>query len=146
MRSRRANRNAHGRTRAPGQLAAVLLLTAISIAARAAEVEGAELYMQNCSNCHGVYGEGDGSVSPDLAVAMLDLRYLSARNDGVFPTKFVREIIDGRETRAAHGPVGMPVWGAEFARDEGPDAAAEERVQDKINALVDYLKAIQLKQ
>ena len=65
---------------------------------------GADLYQLNCANCHGTFGEGDGAVTPDLSVVLLDLRYLSARNDGAFPQEFVVSIIDGRETRAAHGP------------------------------------------
>jgi mono/diheme cytochrome c family protein len=136
--------NTHRRARTATQLAAAVLMPIISVAAAAADYNGADLYMLNCSNCHGVYGEGDGTVTPDLAVVMLDLRYLSERNGGVFPLEFVREIIDGRETRAAHGPVGMPVWGAEFARGEGLDTAAEARVQAKIDALVSYLEGMQL--
>ena len=66
--------------------------------------DGAELYALNCSNCHGIYGEGDGVVTPDLSVVLLDLRYLSSRNDGQFPSQFVNSIIDGRGMRAAHGP------------------------------------------
>ncbi len=99
---------------------------------------GAALYLDNCANCHGTYGEGDGPMAPALAVALRDLRSLSARNDGQFPERFVRNIIDGRAMRAAHGPEGMPVWGAEFAR-EGDGAAAEA----KIHALVDFLRRIQ---
>ena len=108
------------------------------------EYDGGELYALNCSNCHGTYGEGDGAVTPDLSVVLLDLRYLAARNGGVFPAGFVREIIDGRETRAAHGPTGMPVWGAEFARGEGTSEAAQERVASKIDAIVDFLDTLQI--
>jgi len=123
-----------------------LLLLAVQASAgdhAASGYDGAELYAQNCSNCHGVYGEGDGAVAPDLSVVVLDLRYLSGRNGGVFPREFVREIIDGRATRAEHGPIGMPVWGAVLARGESLDAAAEQRVDAKIDALVDYLETIQ---
>ena len=105
---------------------------------------GADLYQLNCANCHGTYGEGDGAITPDLSVVLLDLRYMSARNGGTFPEEFVVKIIDGRETRAAHGPAGMPVWGAEFARQEGLDDAAETRVSAKIAALTDFLEDIQL--
>lgn len=108
------------------------------------DFDGAELYALNCSNCHGIYGEGDGAVTPSLSVVLLDLRYLSERNDGSFPTEFVKRIIDGRETRAAHGPTGMPVWGAEFARAEGIGEDAEARVAQRIAAIVDFLETIQL--
>ncbi len=106
--------------------------------------DGAALYAMNCANCHGTYGEGDGAVTPDLNVVLLDLRYLAARNGGDFPAQFVLKIIDGRETRAAHGPSGMPVWGAEFARGEGTSEAAEARVRMKIQAIVDFVESIQI--
>jgi hypothetical protein len=105
--------------------------------------DGTALYLNNCANCHGVYGEGDGIVTPALSVVLLDLRYLSARNDGTFPRQFVTDIIDGRATRAAHGPEGMPVWAAEFSRQEGFDEQAEARVHAKVNALVEFLEQIQ---
>ena len=107
--------------------------------------DGAELYMANCALCHGTYGEGDGIVTPELDVVLNDLRYISARNDGLFPDKFVRDIIDGRSLRVAHGPSGMPVWGEAFTRSEGYSKAAQQRVAEKISALVDYLKFIQRK-
>ena len=106
--------------------------------------DGAELYALNCANCHGTYGEGDGALTPDLNVVLLDLRYLSERNGGTYPAEFVEKIIDGRETRAAHGPTGMPVWGAEFARSEGTSESAEARVSLKIQAIVDFIASIQI--
>ena len=106
--------------------------------------EGSELYLANCANCHGMYGEGDGIVTPSLSVVLQDLRYLSERNDGAFPRWFVTEIIDGRELRLAHGPDGMPVWGEAFTRMEGYGAEAQHRVDQKIDALVDFIESIQI--
>jgi mono/diheme cytochrome c family protein len=106
--------------------------------------EGSELYLANCSNCHGVYGEGDGIVTPSLSVVLQDLRYLAERNDGDFPRWFVTEIIDGRELRLAHGPDGMPVWGEAFTRMEGYGAEAQRRVDQKIDVLVDFIESIQI--
>lgn len=122
----------------------------LAVAAGAAAQEspagpsGTDLYLSNCANCHGDYGEGNGAVTPSLNVVLQDLRYLSARNEGEFPAAFVRQIIDGRETRASHGPPGMPVWGAEFLQREGFDEDAEARVSRRIDALVTFLKAIQI--
>lgn len=125
--------------------AAILFaLSTGATSAEAAEYDGAELYALNCANCHGVYGEGNGAVMPDLSVVLLDLRYLAARNNGEFPMQFVLKIVDGREVRAAHGPSGMPVWGAEFERGEGTNAAAEARVTQKIQAIVDFIGSIQI--
>ena len=114
------------------------------VSAEEIEYNGAELYQLNCANCHGVYGEGDGAVMPDLSVVLLDLRYMAQRNNGEFPTQFTFKIIDGREIRAAHGPEGMPVWGAAFSRGEGLDPQAQARVDAKISALTEYLQSIQV--
>lgn len=137
--------------------ASTLLLAALMIAAQASadgsmpaarepipQYDGGELYALNCANCHGIYGEGDGAMTPDLSVVLLDLRYLSARNQGRYPEDFVTRVIDGRETRAAHGPEGMPVWGAEFARGEGTSDAADARVAAKVGALVQFLSERQI--
>lgn len=126
--------------------ATALLITLLAQPLQAEPIvyDGAELYALNCANCHGIYGEGDGEVTPDLSVVLLDLRYLAARNGGVYPFEFVQQIIDGREMRAAHGPKGMPVWGAEFARGEGTSEAAEARVADKIDAIVGFLDSLQI--
>lgn len=121
-------------------LAAVL----VPLAASAEDYDGAELYMANCSNCHGVYGEGDGIVTPDLAVVLQDLRYITERNNGKFPRRVIAEIIDGRELRLAHGPDGMPVWGSAFSRSEGYSEAAQQRVASKIAALVDFVESMQI--
>jgi len=124
--------------------AMLLLLTLSAGTALADPYDGAELYAMNCSNCHGVYGEGDGVVTPDLSTVMLDLRYLSERNGGTFPTDFVTDVIDGREVRAAHGPAGMPVWGAEFTRSEGLGEDAQARVDEKIAAIARFLETMQI--
>lgn len=128
----------------------LLMMAVVSFAAActpsvsATDYNGADLYQLNCANCHGTFGEGDGAVTPDLSVVLLDLRYLSDRNDDVYPREFVTDIIDGRVTRAAHGPASMPVWGVEFSRTEGLDKEAAARVTAKIDSLVDYLESIQL--
>jgi mono/diheme cytochrome c family protein len=108
------------------------------------DYDGAELYALNCSNCHGVYGEGDGAVTPALSVVLLDLRYLAERNGGRFPSEFVQSIVDGREIRAAHGPSGMPIWGAEFSKGEGLGDDAQDRVTAKIAAVTSFLESIQI--
>lgn len=125
------------------RIVALLALCASAVATEAKDYDGAELYALNCSNCHGIYGEGDGAVSPSLSVVVQDLRYLSQRNGGTFPREFVKQIVDGRETRAAHGPTGMPVWGAEFTRSEGVGEEAQQRVTAKIDAIADFLEEIQ---
>lgn len=107
-------------------------------------VDGSVLFAEHCATCHGVFGEGDGVVAPSLAVVLQDLRYLTERNNGEFPREFIIEIVDGRAMRAAHGPEGMPVWGAELARGEPFTASVEAQVNAKIDALADYLESIQI--
>lgn len=109
-----------------------------------APVDGGALFAEHCANCHGTFGEGDGVLAPSLSVVLQDLRYLRVRNSGEFPRDFIIEIIDGRAGRAAHGPEGMPVWGAELARGEPFDERTEARVNAKIEALADFLESIQI--
>jgi mono/diheme cytochrome c family protein len=129
-----------------GSLCLTLTLMSLPLSAvgEAPSYDGVSLYMNNCANCHGVHGEGDGIVAPALPLVLKDLRYLSARNDGEFPREYVTEIIDGRAFRAAHGPEGMPVWGSVFARAEGFDEAADARVKAKVDAVVEFLEALQI--
>ena len=125
-------------------LAYVLAATAALAQSDAPDSAGVELYLNNCANCHGDYGEGNGIATPSLNVVIKDLRYLSARNGGSFPTDFVRQIVDGRETRASHGPESMPVWGAEFLAREGYDEDAQARAHARIDQLVAFLAQIQI--
>ena len=83
-------------------------------------------------------------MAPSLDVVVLDLRYLSQRNGGVFPSQFVRDVIDGRETRASHGPPGMPAWGSVFSAQEGLGDDAQARVKAKIDGLVAHLLSMQI--
>ena len=80
-----------------------------------------------------------------------NLTILAKKNGGVFPSRRVHEIIDGRQEVAAHGPRTMPIWGMFFQVDvpDVPDEATgitnyrETTVSDRIQALIDYLKTLQ---
>ena len=104
---------------------------------------GGQMFAELCANCHGPYGAGDGPLAASQAVTLKDLRDLARRSEGVFPRDFVIEIIDGRAFRSAHGPEGMPVWGAELLRDAPLDRRAEDQVTGWIEALADHLARIQ---
>ena len=72
-----------------------------------------------------------------------NLTEIAKRNNGVFPTEMVHQIIDGRRPVRGHGGPDMPVWGDSFRRSqEGGD---EKTVGERISAIVNYLESIQLR-
>ena len=101
-----------------------------------------------CMPCHGIEGRGDGSLANSLKRRPADLTQIAKSNGGIFPSKKVAEIIDGRASVAAHGARDMPVWGDRYrvVTEAGEGAAeVEQRARAQINALVDYLETIQEK-
>lgn len=104
---------------------------------------GSSLFRTYCAACHGAEAKGDGSIASSLRVAPPDLTLLAKRAKGTFPEEEVHRIIDGRKPVKGHGGPDMPVWGDAFkASTEG---YSEEKVKEKIEALVDFLKSIQVK-
>ena len=101
---------------------------------------GAQLFRTYCASCHGLSARGDGPVAEAFRKPVPDLTQYTARNDGVFPSERVRQIIDGRGI-AAHGNREMPVWGEAFRSERGGLSA--EAVKARIDAIVRYLEAIQ---
>jgi mono/diheme cytochrome c family protein len=105
---------------------------------------GAQLYASLCASCHGASGLGDGPMVPELRTTPSNLTVIAAENGGKFPRDKVAETIDGRRPLRSHGPRNMPVWGRHFEREiTQPDAPSEMMARDQIQALVDYLEAIQ---
>ena len=70
-----------------------------------------------------------------------NLTEIARRNKGAFPAELVFKIIDGRQRVPGHGGPDMPVWGDAFMRSS--EAADENAVRYRIQALVDYLETIQ---
>ncbi|MBI5559814.1 MAG: cytochrome c [Deltaproteobacteria bacterium] len=85
------------------------------------------IYLQWCSQCHGLSGRGDGiNSTPDMAINPrdhTDASYMSTRSD-----EQLKEIIQGGGTRLAKSPL-MPPWGATLTEGE-------------IDALVVYLREL----
>ena len=110
---------------------------------------GGNDYETYCASCHGLSGRGDGPVAEFIALSTADLTKLSRNNGGKFPAERVAQIIDGRQDVKIHGPRDMPVWGDWFdAEAESPGLRASEReivVQERIQALLVYLEAMQVK-
>ena len=107
----------------------------------AADDTGARLYFNHCAACHGEDGEGSGPVAASMRVTTPNLRTLSQRNGGAFPTDAVTAYVDGRETKAAHGDRLMPIWGDVF---RGADQDAGSRtVRRRIAAVVEFISKLQ---
>lgn len=129
-------------------LAAVLVFTALPASAQE-DITGRDEFLASCSGCHGASGTGDTPMAGLLKVEMPDLTTLTERNKGTFPFVRVMQVIDGRADIAAHGDRPMPIWGARYSVDVGPDyqptdpKAAETIVHGRILQLVNYLWAIQ---
>jgi predicted esterase len=103
-------------------------------------------FMNYCAACHGVGGEGDGTVAEFLTIDAADLTRMSLRNNGIFPRQRAIEVIDGRAQVSVHGERDMPVWGDWFkfeADSGGAGEKTEKVVRERITALVDYLESIQ---
>ena len=104
-------------------------------------------YEVACMACHGIEGRGDGRLAKTLKTAPADLTLIARSNHGVFPSKTIAEIIDGRAIDGAHGNREMPVWGDRYRApvpDESP-SWVEQQARIRIRALVEYLKSIQIR-
>ena len=107
-------------------------------------VDAEALFVRNCANCHGLYGEGDGPAAATLSISPPDLRQIAKRNNGKFPRDAIVQIIDGRTLRDGHDLPGMPIWGALLAPADMPEAEAEVYASERVDALAKYLEGIQL--
>lgn len=114
---------------------------------------GKKEFESKCATCHGLDGKGNGPQAAILPTQPADLTILAKTNKGVFPTQRIYDVIDGRVAVAAHGPRTMPVWGRELQIDV-PDLPVdatgnvdyrEGSVAEKIQALIDYLVQLQVK-
>ena len=137
----------------------LVLITGLALAMTSAVVAGEPLgqkqYKRYCALCHGDEGKGDAPYAELLKIPTIDLTQLGTKNAGAFPFQRVYEVIDGRQTVAAHGPRGMPIWGDIFlveSKDEpnpypygpwGSQQQYEDFVNGRIAALVLYLATIQ---
>lgn len=106
----------------------------------AAAAAGASSYQTYCATCHGKSAHGDGPIAERLEFVPPDLTTLSRRNKGRYPFDKVFRIIDGRRPLKGHGG-GMPTWGDAFLASGTDDD--QQRVKDKITALVHYIASLQ---
>jgi len=119
------------------------LLTACAADEMPGPDEGAMLFADNCTACHGYRGESTdalagGQVPPDLT-------RISARNNGVFPRAAVLSQIDGYGRGKASVEV-MPEFGALLEGDLVPvevDGVLTPTPRP-LAALLTYLESIQV--
>ncbi len=128
---------------------AVSLLAPVAASPAAAQdtgrqrVTGAEIYRTYCATCHGPNGRGDGPLADSMRRKPADLTEIAKRNGGEYPSEVVYRTIDGKQPIRGHGGPDMPVWGDAFARSrDGGDAAT---VKERIDTLVDFVRALQVK-
>jgi len=134
--------------------AVAALLTACTIVyaqQQAADVGKAE-YLTSCAGCHGADGKGNELTAAQLNKPMPDLTRLRKENGGSFPLSRLYNVIDGRESVAAHGARDMPVWGSAFATRVAQLAGGAAAVKEsesytwrRILALIWYISTIQSK-
>jgi mono/diheme cytochrome c family protein len=110
----------------------------------ASDMDGEALFVRNCANCHGLYGEGDGPAAATLSITPPDLRQIAKRNNGHFPHETIVQVIDGRTLRDGHDLPGMPMWGSLLAPADMTEEEAEAYVSERVIALARYLESIQL--
>jgi mono/diheme cytochrome c family protein len=104
--------------------------------------QGKARYINDCAACHGADAQGSGPAAGELRTPPADLTQLARDNDGEFPTEYVQRVIDGRGLQTlAHGDIEMPVWGNQYR--SSLNAYSERRIQQRIAALVAYLRTIQ---
>jgi mono/diheme cytochrome c family protein len=133
-------------TRSPVLLALVVLafLASDASAQDASNIAGSTIYKTYCAVCHGKDATGDGPLAGSLRIVPPDLTLLAKRNGGAYPADQVFRIIDGRKPVKGHGGPDMPIWGDAFK--QSANGYTEEKVKQRIDALVDFLKWLQVKE
>ncbi len=109
------------------------------------QLTGKADYLADCASCHGEEGAGSTHMKYRAAgYVYVDLRDLSKAHGGQFPRQEVYDIIDGSKRTPSHWIGGMPKWGLKYQL-AAPPPDREEKVRQKISALVDYIESIQEK-
>lgn len=121
---------------------AASVLISVSAQAQMQPYSGQSDYQDYCSSCHGSTAKGDGAIAKSLLRRPSDLTMLTRRNNGRFPEERVFKAVDGRRS-FVHGDSDMPAWAAVFAT--AAESSGAENAAARIDALVKYLKTLQVK-
>lgn len=105
--------------------------------------EGARLYMDNCAQCHGASGTGDGPWASSFDQPPSDLTALN--ENGEFPRARVLSVIDGYDRTGLPGHE-MPEFGLLLQGDTVPVDVGDGVMTPTprpLAALLTYLESIQ---
>ncbi|MDR9392709.1 c-type cytochrome [Roseovarius sp. SYSU LYC5161] len=105
--------------------------------------EGRALYMDNCAQCHGVSGKGDGPWAGSYDPAPSDLTRIAAQDR--FPRAHVLSVIDGYDRSDLPGK-DMPEFGLLLEGDTVPVDVGDGVLTPTprpLAALLAYLESIQ---
>lgn len=130
------------------QVAIVAGLLAAVACAKAVEMpqpsEGRALYAENCAQCHGPSGQGDGPWAADFTPRPTDLTRLA--ENGSFPRARVLSVIDGYDRTGLPGK-DMPEFGLLLEGDTVPVDVGDGVLTPTprpLAALLVYLESIQV--
>ncbi|WP_238364291.1 c-type cytochrome [Mesobacterium pallidum] len=120
-----------------------LLLPLLLAACQPPMPDGARLFAETCSACHGPSGHGDGPVAAELPVALPDLTQLAATSGGTFPMARVLTQVHGYPGRFQRGlmPEFAPLLQGPPATWNGPDGPVTAPAP--LLAVARYLEGIQ---
>lgn len=105
--------------------------------------EGQAVFAENCAQCHGPSGKGDGPWAASLSPRPADLTQLS--DNGVFPRARVLSVIDGYDRTGLPGHE-MPEFGLLLRGDTVPVDVGDGVLTPTprpLAALLAYLESIQ---
>ncbi len=137
------------RTSRPAFSIVLMLTVAVNVEAAATEADGnadaRDEFLELCADCHGEDARGNGPLAENLTKVPPDLTQIGKRAGGTFDKKAVFDWIIGLDMPTAHGTREMPIWG-DWLMDEatlGTANSAEKEVEQRVMALVKYLKKLQ---
>ena len=105
--------------------------------------EGQALFAENCAQCHGMSGKGDGPWAASLSPRPTDLTRLA--KGGVFPKARVLSVIDGYDRTGLPGKE-MPEFGLLLRGETVPVDVGDGVLTPTprpLAALLSYLESIQ---
>jgi mono/diheme cytochrome c family protein len=134
-------------------VAAVVVLFGQAKQVNAQQNSARQDFLTLCADCHNADAKGNGPLAKNLTKIPPDLTRIRERAGGVFDEKAVYDWILGLKMSDAHGSREMPIWG-DWLMDEAVEdstsldaaRAAEKEIEQRIMAIVEYLKSLQMKE